>query len=252
MGNAAESGSGGGIRLQDVNGTDVVNFPNHSPMPWNTSRSRTTSSPTTLRVGTAAAFAAGRPEVNIVNNTIVSNDTTASAGVLFNTIGAPLASAPGATNQRQATGSAPQPAGLVTMVNSSNLTATFAGLSITCPAGHPNCKSFSNPLMANDVFWQNRSYFIGVGPLSPTYQQNIVSLYNSFTARCTEPALSGRYGPNGNGVVITGGTGACTNASYWDIGVRGDKGPGNDSRELSPTYTVLTDASENGADEPGS
>ena len=35
--------------------------------------------------------------VNLINNTIVSNDTTASSGVLFNTIGAPEGSAPGAT-----------------------------------------------------------------------------------------------------------------------------------------------------------
>jgi len=27
MGNGAESGSGGGLRLQDVNGTDVLTFP---------------------------------------------------------------------------------------------------------------------------------------------------------------------------------------------------------------------------------
>ncbi len=33
--------------------------------------------------------------VNIINNTIVSNDTTASSGVLFNTLGAPLASVAG-------------------------------------------------------------------------------------------------------------------------------------------------------------
>ncbi len=30
MGNAAESGSGGGLRLQNVNGTDVLNFPDYS------------------------------------------------------------------------------------------------------------------------------------------------------------------------------------------------------------------------------
>ena len=40
-------------------------------------------------------------EVNIINNTIVSNDTTASAGVLFNTLGAPLASSQGPTVHRR-------------------------------------------------------------------------------------------------------------------------------------------------------
>ena len=34
--------------------------------------------------------------IDIINNTIVSNDTTASAGVLFNTLGAPVAQSAGA------------------------------------------------------------------------------------------------------------------------------------------------------------
>ena len=44
--------------------------------------------------------------------------------------------------------------------------------------------------------------------------------------------------------IITGGTGACTPASYWDIGVRGDTGPSNHSSglTLAPIYSVLTDA----------
>ena len=31
MGNAAESGSGGGLRFQHVNGTDVLDFPTLQP-----------------------------------------------------------------------------------------------------------------------------------------------------------------------------------------------------------------------------
>ena len=42
-------------------------------------------------------LAVGSLNVNLINNTIVSNDTTASSGVLFNTLGAPLASASGPT-----------------------------------------------------------------------------------------------------------------------------------------------------------
>ena len=34
MGNAAESGSGGGIRLQNVNGTEVVTLPEPNPDLW--------------------------------------------------------------------------------------------------------------------------------------------------------------------------------------------------------------------------
>ena len=55
MGNSAESGSGGGIRLQRVNGNEVAAFP-RLPDPCGTkSRSPTTSSRTTSPDGTAAA-----------------------------------------------------------------------------------------------------------------------------------------------------------------------------------------------------
>jgi hypothetical protein len=45
------------------------------------------------------------------------------------------------------------------------------------------CKNFSIPILDNDVFWQNRSFYIGVGPLGTgtLSQQNVVSLYNAFT-----------------------------------------------------------------------
>jgi hypothetical protein len=251
MGNAAESGSGGGLRFQSVNGTEIATFP-RTPANWNT----ITVTNNIIANNVAGWDGAGVSlqdalAVNLINNTIVSNDTTASSGVLFNTLGAPLASAPGATNQTTSpTTSAPQPAGLVTMPNSSNLTASFAGIgTITCPTNHPHCTSISFPYLANDVFWQNRTFYIGVGALSPTYQQNIVSLYNSFTNNLapSQPSADATTS-NGSGVVITGGTGACTTASYWDIGVRGDKGPGDHSSlfTLAPMYSVLTNPAENG------
>src|SRR5205814_5086445 len=84
----------------------------------------------------------------------------------------------------------------------------------------------------NDVFWQNRSFFIGVAQptgTGSTGQQSTVTLYNSFG---TTPAAS------------QASTGACPTASYWDIGVRGDTAPTNHSGgTLSPTYSVLTNAS---------
>src|SRR5262249_2503730 len=48
---------------------------------------------------------------------------------------------------------------------------------------------------------------------------------------------------NGAGQIITGGTGACVSGvSYWDLGVRGDTGPGNHSSgvTLAPSYSFLT------------
>jgi hypothetical protein len=196
--------------------------------------------------------------VNIVNNTIMSNDTTASSGVLFNTFGAPLASTHGPTcTANCGTTSAPQPAGLVSVQNSAVLDANLPA-TINCPTGHGHeannaCRKFSYPLLSNDIFWQNRSFYIGVGGLSAQFQQNVVALYNAFTttAAPSQPQADA-VTANGSGSVVTGGTGACTAASYWDIGVRGDTGPSNHSGSmigavaypLAPTYSVLTDAGD--------
>jgi hypothetical protein len=142
------------------------------------------------------------------------------------------------------------------MSNSTPLTASFATNTpptITCPSNHLHCAGFSNPVIANDLFWQNRSFYIGVGSLSTQYQQNVVSLYNlSGSAAANQPSADATQG-DGAGLIVTGGTGACTpGAGYWDIGVRGDTGPGNHNSNLTlaPQYSVLTNTgatSENGA-----
>jgi len=228
-GNSADSGSGGGIRLQAVNGTEVGLFP-LAPNRWN-SVTITNNIITNNVAGWDGAGVSLQDalNVNIVNNTIVSNDTTASSGVLFNTLGAPLASAPGDTNQTTSlTSSAPQAAGVVTMRNSSPLTASLPA-TVFCPMGHGTlgqvCKNFSVPVLFNNVIWQNRTFYIGVGSLGSgtLNQQNVVALYNSFlgTRAITQPT-SHATAANGTGTIITGGTGACVTASYWDIGVRGD------------------------------
>jgi len=132
--------------------------------------------------------------VNFINNTVVSNDATASSGVLFNTLFAPNASSNGCP-----TGQTPpctintstnQPAGLVATPNSAGMTATLLPLTVTCPTGHPNCKSVSYPLLANDVFWQNRSFHISVGALSPQYQQNVVTLVPTMNQTATGQCAS--------------------------------------------------------------
>ena len=83
--------------------------------------------------------------------------------------------------------------------------------------------TFSYPLLENNIFWQNSAYYIGVGALSAQYQQNVVSLYNAFTTTLapTQPQANASTA-HGAGATITGGTGACVAASYWEIGVRGD------------------------------
>jgi hypothetical protein len=249
MGNGADAGSGGGLRLQSVDGTEVGFFP-RDPSHWYTVNVTNNIIANNVAGWDGAGVSLQDAlVVNMVNNTIVSNDSTASSGVLFNTLGAPEGSAPGATNQTTSTTtSAPQPAGVVTMRNSALLTSSLPAL-VICPAGHPGCRNFSVPALINDVIWENRSYYIGVGSLGQgtLNQQNVVALYTSFTnAKApSQPQAAGSQ-PNGGGNIITGGTGACTAASYWDIGVRGDRGPGNHASglTLAPEYSVLTDVGD--------
>jgi hypothetical protein len=250
MGNAAESGSGGGLRLQNVNGADVLAFPN-TPSQW----FAPTITNNIIADNVAGWDGAGISlvdalSVNIINNTVVSNSTTASAGILFTTIGAPLASSEGTNCVIGTETSCPQVSGLVSIQNSAILSANLPG-TITCPANHfatgparnGTCRTFSYPLLENNIFWQNSAYYIGVGALSAQYQQAVVSLYNAFTATLapTQPQ-TGATAANGAGKTITGGTGACVAASYWDIGVRGDTGPTNHGSgvTLAPTNSVLT------------
>jgi hypothetical protein len=257
-GNAAEAGSGGGLRLQNVNGTDVLTFPS-TPTNWYA----VTVTNNIINNNVAGWDGAGISlqdalNVNIVNNTIMSNDTTASSGMLFNTLGAPLASSQGPCPSRNANGtcptpvttSTPQPAGIVAIQNSPQLTANLPA-TVVCPAGHfqgtnatnANCRSVSYPELYNNVIFQNRTFNITVGGLGTgaLNQQNVVALVPTLSQPSTDATT-----PNGGGVVVTGGSGACVSgASYWDLGVRGDSGPDNHASgvQLAPAYSVLTDVS---------
>ena len=250
MGNAAESGSGGGLRFQGVNGTEVALFP-RTPTRWNhVSVTNNIIANNVAGWDGAGVSLLDALNVDLINNTIMSNDSTASAGVLFNTLGAPLASSQGVNCiQTGGTTSCPQPAGLVAIGNSPVLSTSFAGIgAITCPTNHPHCTSISSPYLANDVFWQNRSFYIGVGALGGGVlsQQNVVTLYNAFSTNTAgSQATVDATTPNGTGSIITGGTGACVTPptpNYWDIGVRGDTGPTTHSSgfTLAPTYSVIT------------
>ena len=279
-GNGAESGSGGGLALQNVNGTDVLTFPT-IPSRWYSVNVTNNIIDNNVAGWDGAGISLyDALSVNIINNTIAANDTTASSGVLFNTVGAPLASTqgpcpPGGRNAQgicttPVTTSTPQPAGIVAIQNSSNLTANLPA-SVNCPAGHgPGgtgitgvtngaCRYYSYPELYNNVLWQNRSFYIAMtGPGTGTInQQNTVGLFSGFTATPapSQPSADATTA-NGTGTIITGGTGACvspaTAPNYWDIGVRGDTGPANHAGStftrgtttvlttLAPTYSVLT------------
>jgi hypothetical protein len=258
MGNSAESGTGGGVRLQRVNGNDLLT-PALAllPLTWND---------VTLTNNIIANNVAGWDgggvsmqdalKVRFINNTVIANDATASAGVLFNTLGAPLASTPppGCAPTDTSPSCTPWPdstnqvAGLVTMENTPYLRDALPG-TIICPIGNSNgagallaipngaCRDISFPLLRNNVFWQNRAFHIEVGALGggQQNQQAVVTLVPSLnqattTGQCVTTGTA-------NGAPGSGGP-----VNWWDIGVRGDTGPTNHSGgyTLEPRYSILT------------
>jgi len=251
MGNSAESGGGGGLRLQSVNGTEVALNPN-APQNW-----YGVTVTNNIIANNVAGWDGGGVSlqdalrVTFINNTVVANDTTASSGVLFNTGGAASANTPppaaGSGNGSSCTpnpdptqpqdpscvnpvlASTPQVAGLVAIRNTSTLIASLP-TTVTCPAGYPApllngaCRMVSYPVLANDLFWQNRTFNITVGDFGGALlsQNHLVTLV---------PQLNQAL------------TGACpSGANYWDIGIRGDTGATNHSSgfTLSPVNSILT------------
>ena len=272
QGNAADAGSGGGLRFQAVNGTDIARNPNplqglgfvsptcatqSNALGLLTCQWYVVSVTNNIVVNNVAGWDGGGVSledalaVNLTNNTIVSNDTTASSGVLFNTLGAPNASsqspAPKCVTQTGGTASCPQPAGLVSMGNSPQLTSSFTTGTVVCPPGYyapgtgaanGSCIHISYPALYNNILWQNRSFDITVGPLGTgtQNQQNVVTMYNANFP----PATSGTVAASQTA------TGACpVGSSYWDIGVRNDSGPANHGSgfTLNPLFGVLTSTS---------
>jgi hypothetical protein len=264
QGNSADSGSGGGVRMQSVNGTEISGRAiGSSANPGNCTtqlncRWYLVTFTNNMIVNNVAGWDGAGVSlqdalvVNMANNTIAHNDSTASSGVLVNTLGAPLASAPAGSCAQGGpsgplTASCPQPSGLVSLRNTTNLTTTFTTLTITCPPGYytpttsatnGTCRRVSYPQMYADIFWQNRSFQVGVGPFGPGYtsQQKTVALYNP-----TSTFSRTSVGPQ---VASQATTGSCTDSGsqYWDIGVRGDTSPTNHTggATLAPIYSVLT------------
>jgi hypothetical protein len=259
MGNSAESGTGGGLRLQMVNGQDVIAFP------LNYARWNDVTITNNIISNNVAGWDGGGVSmqdalrVRFINNTVMSNDTTASAGVLFNTLGAPLAAVPppGCTPETDptlpqdpscinpVTTSTNQAAGLVTMQNTPNLTAALPA-TVICPLGYGYndaaltngaCRQVSLPLLMNNVLWQNRAFHVEVSPLTGTglqNQQKVVTLVPSLNQAATGVCVG--TGTD-NGAPGSGGS-----VNYWDVGVRGDTGPTNHASTftLVPRYSILT------------
>ncbi len=153
QGNLTGSGYGGGIRAFAVNAEDVRLNPS-TPANWFELKIINNM----IVNNVAALSGAGislqdvlRP--TIVNNTIANNDATATSRLAF------IAGQPDST---------PQPSGVVSGVHSAILLGLIDPALIA--AGEP---IFSNPVLANNIIWHNRSYYNnhllnrGAGGLSP-------------------------------------------------------------------------------------
>jgi hypothetical protein len=107
------------------------------------------------------------------------------------------------------------------------LRSVFTNPSVVCPTEHPNCTKFSNPILANNLFWQNRSFRITTGAQgTPGGLQTAVTLVPQLSQSTTGTCPSG--------------------ANYWDIGVFGDTGPSNHGSTftLNPQWSFLSDATD--------
>ncbi len=222
LGNSAEDGSGGGLRLQQINGSEVIAFPRTATRWYDVTVTNNIIANNVAGWDGGGVSLQDSFAVTFVNNTVASNDTTATAGVLFKTLGAIMAASPppGCTpttdpslpQNPNCTGAnaphGPQPAGLVTMYNTPNMIAELPA-GVTCPSGYgysnaADCRRLSKPKMVNDLFWQNRSFsvsIIGTGTGTQS-QQNLVALSPLLNQTSTGSCASG--------------------ANYWDIGLRTD------------------------------
>ncbi|KAF3996030.1 hypothetical protein [Glaciimonas immobilis] len=198
VGNFAQSGHGGGIRLQQVNGNDVISNPTN-PEKWY----RATITNNIITNNVAGWSGGGISLVDtlkavIHENTIANNDSAAIVGALFG------------INGRGPTTSYASPAGISTEMTSS---ALLAVLPTTASAGVPVAatkarNTYSNPDIFNDIIWHNRSFYVdatrGAGA------SNVCSSNNTNDRTCNV------LPPSVNASDCTG------TPAYWDIGTVGD------------------------------
>jgi hypothetical protein len=234
QGNSADSGAGGGLRLQHINGSEVSRYANASSKWYSISITNNIITNNVAGWDGAGVSLQDALLANFINNTITANDSTAASGTLFQTFRRDLASSvpPGSimgtcdSNASGCTASARQPAGISVAPNSPYLIASFPTTGIACPANHPNCKAISDPVLNNNVVWHNRSFHIELGPVNAAVNQTSVTL----TPQLNQSA-----------------TGACDTsfptADYWDLGIRGDLNAtnhGGTGLSLRPLYSVLS------------
>jgi len=194
QGNLAGAGDGGAIRLARVNGMDVSSSPN-TPGNWywvNIFNNFIENNVAGMAGGGISLQDSTR--VRIIHNTIAHNDSTATAGEAF-------------TNGPN--DSIPQPAGVVGRVHSPDFANAF-GLS----GAVSTYRDFSNPVLANNIIWENRSFyfsstalpappFFGLlpDPLTPVFWDlQVVGFAGSLNPRyCLLTSTAGYSGTNISG-----------------------------------------------------
>ena len=143
-GNLAGAHDGGGIRVVNVNGMDIVNSLDDVSTWYRVEvhNNMITNNVTGLAGGGISIEEALR--VRVINNTVVNNDSTATAALAFQ---------PGVANQ-----SVPQPAGIVSRAHAPDLAALLS-LFVTATLPDVDWLSFSDPTLRDDIVHHNRSFF---------------------------------------------------------------------------------------------
>jgi hypothetical protein len=207
QGNFAQSGHGGGIRLQQVNGNEINRGTLYKVTVTNN-----------IIVDNVAGWSGGGISMvdtlnsAIVNNTIVNNDSTAIVGQLFS-----------ANPALGPTTTYPTPAGISTEPTSAALSAILGRTRLSNAQ-----KVISNPQLENNIIWHNRSFYFdmstGASRMCPSNQFNDATSHT-----CTPlPAQTS--------------IGQCfdSNAKFWDLGVVGDQTPAVGANHLTPKTSILT------------
>ncbi len=131
-GNLAGSGDGGGIRLAYVNGQDVLNNPGKQDNWYTVQVFNNMISNNVSGLAGGGIILKDTLKAGIIHNTIVHNDTTATAGEAF--------------PRGVLFPSSRHPAGVVSRAHSPELLAL-------------NRKGFSDPELKNNILWRNRAFF---------------------------------------------------------------------------------------------
>jgi large repetitive protein len=187
QGNLAGVGSGAGIRVLYMNGEDVAASPGNSAG-W-----YTLNITNNMIVNNVAGYEGGgitlqdSVKANIINNSISNNDSTGTAANAFKA---------GSVN------SSPQGAGVVSNAHSAGLIG-IGGFT----------QKFSNPLFANNIIWNNRSFYTtngGAGgllpnPISPVWDLRVTGTAVASYLKPTYsiltilvPSVGGNYSGFGN------------------------------------------------------